>query len=102
MAVTVPAVPGAKQEPDTVTIIMDRFQFHNKSVTIGQGWSVVWINSETPKHTATADDGPFNSGGMSQGDTFTFTFSEKGTFPYYCRFHGDKGGVDMAGTIIVQ
>ena len=32
----------------------------------------------------------------------TFAFNETGTFPYYCRFHGDNGGVGMAGTIIVQ
>ena len=97
-----PSVPGALTEPRTVTVNMDQFKFKGSNVTVQQGWTVNWINTESPRHTATADDESFNSGTMSQGDTFTFTFTETGTFPYYCRFHGDNGGVGMAGTIIVQ
>ena len=100
--VDVPVVPGAAGEPRTLTVNLDRFQFKGSSITIQQGWTVEWINREAPNHTATAADDSFNSGTMSQGDTFTFTFNETGTFPYYCRFHGDNGGVGMAGTIIVQ
>ena len=50
----------------------------------------------------TSDDDLFDSGTMSQGDLYTFTFNEAGTFPYYCRFHGDKGGIGMSGIIIVR
>ena len=100
--IDVPLVPGAMAEPRTVTVNMDKFQFKGSSVTIQQGWTVEWINKEAPRHTATGDDDSFNSGTMSQGDTFTFTFNKTGRFPYYCRFHGDNGGVGMAGTIIVQ
>ena len=103
MAVSIPDVPGEKREPNTVTVIIDQFQFVNRTLTIEKGWTVVWINNESPKHTTTSDDdASFNSGTMSQGDTFSFTFEEAGEFPYYCRFHGDKGDVGMAGTIIVQ
>lgn len=38
----------------------------------------------------------FNSSPMKQGGTYTFTFSESGTFQYCGRFHGDKARVDMA------
>ena len=100
--VDVPVVPGAMGEPRTVTVNMDKFQFKGSSVTIQQGWTVEWINKEAPRHTATSDDESFKSGTMSQGDTFTFTFNDTGTFPYYCRFHGDNGGVGMAGMIVVQ
>ena len=100
--VDIPLVPGAIGEPRTVTVNMDQFQFKGSSVTIQQGWTLQWINKEAPRHTATGDDDSFNSGTMSQGDTFIFTFNETGTFPYYCRFHGDNGGVGMAGTIIIQ
>ena len=96
-----PVMPGESQEALTVTISMDKFRYKGQNI-IRKGWTVEWINTEAPRHTVTADDGAFNSGTMKQGDLFTFTFTETGTFPYYCRFHGDKGGVDMAGTIIVQ
>ena len=34
---------------------------------------------------------------MSRGDTFGYTFTELGDFPYYCRIHGRS----MVGTITV-
>ena len=70
-------------------------------MTIKKGQTVVWVNNESPKHTATSDAGVFKSGALSRDDSFTFTFNETGEFPYYCRFHGDKGDVGMAGKIIV-
>ena len=39
---------------------------------------------------------------MSQGDVYSFTFTETGEFPYFCRFHGDAGDVGMIGTILVR
>ena len=97
-----PDVPGVVEETDAVTVVADQFQFIAPTMTIEKGSTVVWVNKEAPKHTAAADDGRFNSGGLSQGDTFSFTFEESGAFSYYCRFHGDKGGVGMAGTIVVN
>ena len=102
LSVTIPSVPGEEPKTDTITVILQQFQFINKTVTIEKGWTVVWINDEAPKHTATDDDDKFNSGGLSRSDTFSFTFTESGEFPYYCRFHGDKGNVGMAGKIIVR
>ena len=97
-----PPAPAPSSQPDTLAVVLDQFQFNDRIVTVKKGRSVVWTSREAPKHTVTADDGKFKSGTMSLGDTFTFTFNEAGNFPYYCRFHGDKGGVDMAGTVIVQ
>ena len=101
MALPLVDVPGAATEPSAVTVVLDQFRFKDKNVTIREGWTVVWVNNESPKHTATADDDTFKSGSLGKGDTFEFTFDETGTFPYYCRFHGDKGGVSMAGTVTV-
>jgi plastocyanin/uncharacterized membrane protein YozB (DUF420 family) len=95
-------VPAPSAQPATITLVMDKFQFIEKTVLIRSGWTVVWVNKEAPRHTTTSDDGKFNSGTMPLGTTFSFTFNEAGTFPYYCRFHGDKGGIAMAGTVVVQ
>jgi plastocyanin len=48
-----------------------------------------------------ADDGSFKSDILKEGDTFEHTFDKPGTYRYYCRFHGEKGGKDMAGKIVV-
>jgi plastocyanin len=38
---------------------------------------------------------------MTRGQTFSFTFSRPGTFPYHCRVHGAAGGQGMAGSVTV-
>jgi len=96
-------MPAPSSAPNTVTVLMNQFQFRENRVTIKRGWSVVWVNQEIAKHTVTSDDGKtFHSGTMPQGGQFSFSFGQAGTFPYYCRFHGDKGGVDMAGLVVVE
>jgi plastocyanin/uncharacterized membrane protein YozB (DUF420 family) len=91
--------PGA---PGSVTISEDRFQFIPSQITIPAGTTVVWVNDEVARHTATADDGLFDSGDQDLGDSFSYTFAEPGRYPYFCRYHGDVDGVGMAGTIVVE
>ncbi len=43
---------------------------------------MTWTNNDGVMHTVTSDSGVFDSGYLSNGDTFTFTFTEAGTFPY--------------------
>jgi len=52
-------------------------------------------------HTAVSDGENFSSATLSKGQTFSHKFTKRGKYPYYCSFHGSKGGGDMAGTIIV-
>jgi plastocyanin len=85
----------------TVTVAMDNFVFVPKTLQVKKGTTVVFVNHDSAKHTVTSDSGKFDSGDIGPGATYTFQFNEVGQFPYYCRFHGDKGGVDMAGVIVV-
>jgi plastocyanin len=71
-------------------------------VTIDVGTTVVWVNKERGKHTTTSDVGLFDSGDQPMGNIYQYTFTEPGTYHYYCVFHGDKGGVGMSRTIDVQ
>ena len=44
----------------------------------------------------------FASGNLAgNGASFSHTFSTAGTFPYFCRYHGGRGGVGMSGVIPV-
>ena len=76
--------------------------FSPPALTIPAGTTVTWVNDEQAKHTATADDGSFDSGDQDLGESFTYTFTEPGVYPYFCRYHGDVDGVGMAGTIVVE
>lgn len=76
--------------------------FEPAEITIPAGTTVFWTNEGNLSHTVTADDLDFDSGTLEPGDTFRFTFVTAGEYPYYCEFHGGRGGQGMAGTVIVE
>lgn len=43
--------------------------------------------------TANVGEALFDSDSLNAGDSFAFTFTEEGTFEYYCRFHPMQGRV---------
>jgi plastocyanin len=88
------------QTGPTVTVVDSAYQ--PREVEVSPGTTVVWQQEGELPHTVTADDDSFDSGTMGQGDTFSRTFPQAGTFPYYCEFHGAPGGQGMAGVVIVS
>lgn len=52
------------------------------------GTTVTWTNTDAGMmHTVTAVDGSFDSGFLSEGDTWSYTFDQPGEFEYYCMPH---------------
>jgi plastocyanin len=72
------------------------FAFAPDSSDVKAGDSVKWTNKDGATHTVTADDGAFDSGNLSGGKSFSFTFDEAGTFAYHCNIHQN-----MTGTVVV-
>jgi len=85
----------------TATVKISNFQFTPKVLTVAPGTTVEWVNTGG-RHLVIADDESFKSEVLKQGDKFQHTFDKAGTFAYHCEFHGDKGGKDMAGKIVVR
>jgi len=56
-------------------------------VTIQVGGKVIWQNEDTAPHTATADDGSFDTGMIEEGKIKSETFKEAGTYSYFCEIH---------------
>jgi len=81
--------------------------FSPDSITIHVGDTVTWTRVDGT-HNVKADDGSFRLGEPPTGDpggtwvTASHTFSQAGTFRYYCELHGQPNGGGMAGVIIVQ
>jgi plastocyanin len=67
------------------------------TLTIAVGDTVTWTNSDGMPHTATSEDDAFDSGNLDEGQSFSFTFTEPGTYEYRCDYHSD-----MTGTIVVE
>ena len=71
-------------------------------ISVAVGTTVTWINDDIAAHTVTSGnfpehDGLFDSSIFLSGDTFEITFSDAGTFDYYCFVHPW-----MAGTVNVE
>lgn len=90
----------AEPELTRVTVKISNFKFEPQEVTISAGTMVEWID-ETGRHTVEADDGSFKSDMMTAGGRFEHKFDTPGAYPYFCAYHGEKNGKDMAGTVTV-
>jgi len=92
---------GANRPLEKATVKVTSFKFEPKVLTVAPGTTVEWVN-EGGRHSVEADDGSFKSETLKQGDKFEHKFDKAGKYAYHCEFHGEKGGKDMAGTIIVR
>jgi plastocyanin len=88
-------VPAASSA-ETQSITIQGFAFNPGTITVAVGTIVAWQNEDSTDHTVTSDTGAFESGSLSKGQTFQFTFNTAGTFNYHCRFHSS-----MTGSIVV-
>ena len=59
------------------------------------------ISDKEGTHTVTADDDSCTSAALTAGKTYSQKFDKSGTYPFYCSFHGGKGGHDMSGVVNV-
>lgn len=71
---------------DTAIDIKD-FAFTPRNLTIPIGTVVTWTNRDTAPHTASSDADGWNSGILSTGESYSFTFQQAGMFPYHCNVH---------------
>jgi plastocyanin len=83
---------GASQAGATQVAIQD-FAFQPASVTVPAGTTVSWTNHDAATHTVTFRNGAADSGDLSGGQTFRYTFATPGSFDYYCRIHPSMTGV---------
>jgi plastocyanin len=63
------------------------FTFDPAALTITTGSTVTWTNNDGASHTITGDNGSWGSDRLAKGETFSFTFTEAGTFSYHCSVH---------------
>lgn len=91
--------PCASSGADLVINATAGLAFSPRFPTITAGSTVCWQNTGGPAHTVTSDDNgqTFNSN-LGPGQSFEFTFTTAGSFPYHCIPHLADG---MTGTITV-
>ncbi|TML05268.1 MAG: hypothetical protein E6G36_03210 [Actinobacteria bacterium] len=82
----------------TTTVQIKSSGFAPAKVTINQGDSVTWTNTDTVNHQVVANLGSFASPILKPGKSWTHTFSHGGTFHYHDSLHPTlKGTVTVRG-----
>lgn len=85
------AVRSAKVE-------IEEFAYDPDPVTIEEGGKVIWINRDSALHTATAEDGSFDTGTLEEGKLKSESFKQPGTYVYVCSIHPQMHGtVEVVG-----
>jgi plastocyanin len=95
---------------DSAEITIRGVAFAPAEIQVEAGTEVRWMNEDAVDHTVTSgiqrkqgvpgveEDKPARPDGMfderlpRQGDVFTFTFDDPGTFAYYCDVHAGMSG----------
>jgi plastocyanin len=99
-AVATPSPTAPAGAPDAVSIHL--VAFDPARLEVAAGTTVTWTQTDEGSiHTVTSGtvetdatgattadaDARFDSGQLTHGERFSFTFSEPGTYPYFCVIH---------------
>jgi plastocyanin len=83
--------PTGKLERSVKVEIVD-FAYSPDPVQVETGGKVIWQNTDAAPHTATADDGSFDTGTLEEGKLKSESFKEPGTYTYFCEIHPTMHG----------
>src|SRR5262245_53872359 len=102
MPATPTPVPTPGGSSTAISIPMGAEVLGNRAFTpdnleIAAGTTVTWTNTDSVAHTSTSNANGWDSGIISPGRQFSFTYQTAGTFPYHCAIHPG-----MVGTVVVH
>jgi plastocyanin len=79
--------PLVSEQTADVTVKIRNFKFEPANLAIAVGKTVQFINLDEEPHTATATDGAFDSKALDTNQTWNYTATMPGTYPYICSVH---------------
>jgi plastocyanin len=89
------------EETPTVVVTLTDNGYDPATVKVKKGQDVTWKNQTSKAKQLVSDEGKpagfATSEALAQGDTYTFTFDQTGTFHYH-----DPDNLGLKGTVIVE
>lgn len=100
--------PAVQQSADGPTVQVKLLSFEPKEIRITKGQTVTWVGGDAIRHvlvqgqyevgpdslrTKETDDKAFSLELARKGQTVRNTYTQAGTFPYYCTIHKGMNGV---------
>jgi DNA-binding SARP family transcriptional activator/plastocyanin len=91
--------PTADRSP---LVVIATFAYCPPTLTVAAGTEVRWTNDDAAPHTVTStatpsDSGSFDSGPLTEGQSFATRFERPGTYEYVCTLHPG-----MRATVVVR
>lgn len=82
----------------TINVSITEFMFSPSRLQAHVGDTVKWTNNGTVSHTSSAKGQVWDSGTLTPGASFSFTFSSTGLFRYRCQIHPTlmKGSIQVS------
>jgi plastocyanin len=90
-------VAAPATQAQTLGVSIYSYAFHPSVLNVPVGATVTWTNNDPVAHTVTSDSGLWNSGPISPGGTFSYTFTTPGTYTYHCMIHPYMTGEIVVG-----
>ncbi len=90
------AIPRAARGGEA-KVEIDNFTFSPQKLSVRPGTTVVWRNADDIPHAIASVTRSFKSKALDTDDSYSFTFTDPGTYGYFCSLHPH-----MTGTIVVE
>jgi plastocyanin len=88
---------GTTPAPNSTTTVEIRNNaFNPPQLNVAPGTTVTFVNRDDVPHTATSDNGLFDSGELAPGASYPVVLEGAGTVTYHCELHPE-----MQGSIVV-
>jgi plastocyanin len=71
----------------TRTVVIDGVTFDPVTLVVKTGETVVWVNKDPFPHTVMSQSGGFDSHDIAPGQSWSYTTTRAGVFPYLCTLH---------------
>ena len=88
---TTPA-PTVAATGTVYNVVIENFKFMPADLQVKVGDTVEWVNKDSAEHIVTFENGDFSEK-LPAGGKASFTFTQKGSFGYFCSVHPGMRGV---------
>jgi len=81
--------PGVASSVTSATNVVkiENFSFSPAVLTVPEGTTVTWTNKDDIPHTVVQSEEKFKSKALDTDDSFSYTFTQPGTYEYFCSLH---------------
>jgi len=87
---------AGRAQAATHNVTIQGFAFSPASLDVAVGDTVIFTNKDSAPHTATANDGSFDTGTIKKGKSAEVTVNNAGSTSYKCNFHSSMKGLIRA------